>query len=98
MTCPVLPRLALAAAGLTALLALGACGKQGELERPAPLWGAKAKADYEAEQRAIAAAKAAGETANPAVPARTAPVPGTNPGPDASAPQGVLPDPFARPQ
>jgi hypothetical protein len=34
-----------------AALALSACGKQGDLEQPAPLWGAKAKAEYEARQR-----------------------------------------------
>ena len=32
-------------------LGLAACGKQGDLERPAPLWGEKAKADYEAQKR-----------------------------------------------
>ena len=40
----------LIAAGLIAALALAACGKQGELDRPAPLFGAKAKAEYEARQ------------------------------------------------
>jgi hypothetical protein len=38
-------------------LALAACGKQGELDRPAPLFGEKAKAQYEAERRAAARAK-----------------------------------------
>lgn len=40
--------------GVAALIALSAalagCGKQGVLERPAPLFGAKAKAQYEAEK------------------------------------------------
>ena len=40
-------RLALIAA---ALLGLGACGRQGDLERPAPLFGERAKAAYEAER------------------------------------------------
>jgi hypothetical protein len=31
--------------------ALTACGKEGDLERPGPLWGAKAKADWEAAHR-----------------------------------------------
>jgi predicted small lipoprotein YifL len=35
--------------------ALAGCGKMGELERPAPLWGAKEKAKYDAEKRAAAA-------------------------------------------
>ena len=38
----------LAALALTA----AACGKQGALERPAPLWNAQKKAAYEAERRA----------------------------------------------
>ena len=47
-----LPVLALAAAG-----SLSACGRQGALERPAPLFGGKARQQYEANK----AAKAAGE-------------------------------------
>ena len=31
--------------------ALAACGRQSELDRPGPLWGAKAKADWEAAHR-----------------------------------------------
>ena len=45
---------------LLAALALGACGKQGSLDRPAPLLGAKARADY-ARERA-AARRASGES------------------------------------
>jgi hypothetical protein len=41
-----------------ALLALGACAKVGTLDRPAPLFGAKAKAAYNAEKAAAAAEKA----------------------------------------
>ena len=40
--------LTIAALALTA----AACGKQAELERPAPLWNAQKKAAYEAERRA----------------------------------------------
>jgi|GEM_PF-477565 len=44
--------------GLTTVaVALSACGRQGDLERPAPLFGERAKAQYEANK----AAKAAGE-------------------------------------
>jgi hypothetical protein len=39
-------------------LALAGCGKQGTLVRPAPLFGANAKAQYEAEQK-LAAQRAA---------------------------------------
>jgi predicted small lipoprotein YifL len=45
------------AAVLTLGAALAGCGKQGDLERPAPLWGAKAKAEYEAQQRQAAEAR-----------------------------------------
>jgi predicted small lipoprotein YifL len=41
-----------------ALLGLAACGKQGQLDRPAPLFGAKAKAEYEAQRLAAAKAEA----------------------------------------
>ncbi len=40
--------LILAAAAATVTLA--GCGKQGPLERPAPMWGAAAKARYDAEK------------------------------------------------
>ena len=40
-----LAALAMSGAGLSA------CGKQAELERPAPLWNAQKKAAYEAERR-----------------------------------------------
>ena len=48
----------LAAAGL---LMVSACGKQGKLDQPAPLFGAEAKAAYAAKKQAEAdaAAKAA---------------------------------------
>ncbi len=42
---------ALCAAALIAIAApLAACGKQGVLERPAPLFGTRARTDYEAER------------------------------------------------
>jgi hypothetical protein len=37
---------------------LSACGKTGELERPAPMFGSQAKADYDKEKADAAAAKA----------------------------------------
>jgi hypothetical protein len=49
----LIPALALAGGGLAA------CGKTGELERPAPMFGTQAKEDYEAQKTARAAAKAA---------------------------------------
>ena len=47
---------------ITALLlgpTLAGCGMRGELEQPAPLFRAKAKADYEAKKKADADAAAA---------------------------------------
>jgi uncharacterized protein YceK len=41
-----------------ASLALAGCAKVGTLDRPAPLFGEKAKAQYRADQAAAAAAKA----------------------------------------
>ncbi|HZZ36986.1 MAG TPA: hypothetical protein VFE03_14785 [Caulobacteraceae bacterium] len=80
-------------------LSLSACGKQGTLERPAPLWGAK-REQYQAEQRAKAEQQnlKPGESAPPVMPPRSAPMPGAKPDPSQSAPPGVLPDPYARPQ
>ena len=43
----------IALAGLSVILAVASCGKQAELQRPAPMWGAKAKADYAALPAAI---------------------------------------------
>lgn len=79
--------LTLAAVALTAT----ACGKQAELERPAPLWNAQKKAAYDAQRRASSAtanqpARANGtqENMDPASSNRTtraAPLGGTQPDP-----------------
>jgi predicted small lipoprotein YifL len=37
---------------LAAAAALAACGRRGDLEQPPPLFGERAKAEYEAQQRA----------------------------------------------
>jgi hypothetical protein len=50
----VMRTIILALAGLSVIVALASCGKQAELQRPGPLWGAKAKADYAAQKRAQA--------------------------------------------
>ena len=86
-----------------AALALSACGKQSELERAAPMWGAK-RAQYEAQKRAETEAKERenathpGQASAPVMPARSAPIPGAKEDPSGSSPPGVLPDPYARPQ
>jgi hypothetical protein len=51
------PASTFAGLGLAAVLILAGCGRVGVLEQPAPLYGAKAKADYQA-RKAAAAAKA----------------------------------------
>ncbi len=97
---------------LAAAVCLSACGKVGTLDQPAPLYGEKAKAQYQAEKAAAAAAKADKDngppdpirpdrTYNPYAdpgPQRAQPIQGQNPSPSGEAPPGVLPDPFARPQ
>ncbi|HEY2481088.1 MAG TPA: hypothetical protein VGI30_02670 [Caulobacteraceae bacterium] len=50
--------LRIAAMSLLAVLCLCGCAKVGTLDRPAPLFGQKAKADYRAKKAAAAAAKA----------------------------------------
>jgi predicted small lipoprotein YifL len=50
-------RASLLALGAAALV-LAACGRVGPLDQPAPLYGAKAKADYRAKKEKEAAAKA----------------------------------------
>jgi hypothetical protein len=93
--------LALAAFALTA----AACGKQGALERPAPLWDAQKKAAWQAERRAASAqanqpARAGGaqEIRDPASSSRTiraAPLPGTKDpfgGPSAAGFPGATPN------
>lgn len=94
-----------------AALVLACCGRVGPLDQPAPLYGAKAKADYRAKKEAAKAAKdqdepepLAPDTPGPNNPGaapdnlRTDPAPGTRPPPNAPPPPGVLPDPYNRPQ
>jgi hypothetical protein len=52
------PRPLIIALALACAAGLAGCGKTGELERPAPLFGAQAKADYDAQKAEEAAAKA----------------------------------------
>lgn len=95
-----------------AILVLGACGKVGALDQPAPLYGAKAKAEYDARKQASAdkaqAKKDQGEierlptekrydpNADPS-PSRVVPVTGERPAPNAPSAPGVLPDPMNQP-
>lgn len=97
---------------LAAGFALAACGKVGALEQPAPLYGEKAKADYQAKKAAAEAKKQAKRdqdeierlpsggrydpNADPS-PSRALPVVGQPGGPDPTPPPGVLPDPINNP-
>ena len=106
-------RASLLALGVAAL-ALAACGRVGPLDQPAPLYGAKAKADYRAKKAAEAAAKSekdqdkpeplAPDTPgldSPSAPVPTLrenPAPGARQLPNAAPPPAALPDPFNRPQ
>ncbi|MDR3506836.1 MAG: hypothetical protein P4L64_02955 [Caulobacteraceae bacterium] len=103
------PRLLLATLFLTSA-ALGGCGKIGSLEQPAPLYGAKAKADWDAKQRAAAEEKAKkkADNAEPDHPADplppplaqapySTPMPGAGSNPFGRVPQGSLPNPGTTP-
>lgn len=99
-------------AALAATLALGACGKVGALEQPAPLYGAKAKADYNARKQDAAekaqAKKGADDierlptekpydrNADPS-PSRVVPITGERPAPNAPPSPDILPDPMNQP-
>jgi hypothetical protein len=41
-------------AAASVVMALASCGKQADLDRPGPMWGPKARADYAAQKRAQA--------------------------------------------
>ena len=82
--------LIVALAGMALVAALASCGKQADLDRPGPMWGPKAKAEYSAQKRAqaakadnAAAANSVAEPQNPAIepyttttPTPQAPIPG----------------------
>jgi predicted small lipoprotein YifL len=100
----------LAAASLCA--AVAGCGKQGDLDRPGPMWSAQTKAEAAAQKRAQADAAsnatAAGQPIgpqNPAVvpytttaPASVAPIPGERTYPSGTPQQGAMPNPSSAPQ
>ena len=102
--------LVLAAAALAAPLA--ACGKQGDLDRPGPMWSAQTKAEYAAQKRAQADAAsnatAAGKPIGPQSPAvqpytttepiGSAPIPGERTNPSGAPQQGAIPNPGQGPK
>jgi len=95
-------RTALALAFVSSL-GLAACGKLGDLDQPAPLFGAKAKSDYEAHKeeaaraRARAAAQPPPQTDSSTQPLTQAPyaptLPGRNDTMPPQGPPGALPQP-----
>jgi hypothetical protein len=102
----ITPTRAVALAGLAALAAaVAGCGKTGELERPAPLFGQRAQPgagvlNGQAGQdptRPVSTVDPREEINNPA-PSRTVQTPGVAPDPTAPGPQGALPDPYANPR
>jgi len=99
--------LILSLAGLSFVAAVAGCGKQGDLDRPGPIWSAQTKAEAAAQKRAQADAAsnatAAGKTIgpqNPAVvpytttePLSSSPIPGERTNPSGSPQQGAIPNP-----
>jgi hypothetical protein len=74
-------------AGFVLAAALAACGKQGDLERPGPLWGPRARADVATQQRNAAdVASNAAATNTPIPPQNPATQRYTDPGPIQSNP------------
>ena len=98
--------LSLAAASLVA--AVASCGRQGDLERPGPLWSAQSKAEAAAQKRAQADAASNASAANrpigpqnpavtpytPTEPARVAPIPGERTYPSGTPQEGAMPNPM----
>jgi hypothetical protein len=98
--------LAVGAIGLTG------CGRLGGLEQPGPIFGhgkptaagattapgatVQKRAEQPDPNRPVRTVDPRDESATPAPP-RTLPIPGQGPLPNAPAPQGALPDPYANP-
>jgi hypothetical protein len=97
--------LALAAA-ITATLALSACGKVGQLERPGPLFGAERNTTQDADkaQRTAQDPSKPVDTVDPRdrstdpAPPRTLPIQGTSPSPTSLPPPGVIPQVYNNPR
>jgi predicted small lipoprotein YifL len=89
-------------AGAALVLTVAACGKEGDLDRPGPLWGPQSKADYAAAKRAQAdQASNATASGQPGQPPKTGPGsnPYADPGPISQSPiPGEKPNPSGAPQ
>jgi hypothetical protein len=95
----------IALVALAGAVALGGCGKMGELERPGPAWNkSSSTSGADSAQRRAQDPDTAPDTIDPRdrttdpAPPRTLPLVGTGQDPFAAPPQGSLPDPYNRPQ
>lgn len=107
---PLIRPLILSLAAASLVSAVAACGKQGDLDRPGPIWSAKDKADAAAQKRAQADAASNATAANrpigpqnPAVtpytttePARVTPIPGERTYPSGTPQEGAMPNPMGQ--
>ena len=99
-------------AGLVGVLGLAACGKQGQLERPGPIFGSKraqreaaARANSETATTSSATSQTNGDYSQPSdgakdpalAPIRSNPPLGMPSSPFGSQSGGVIPDPLADP-
>jgi hypothetical protein len=89
------------ALSVLAALALTGCGKLGDLERPAPMFGrapsGQSATDARDPSRSVKTIDPRDESTSTAPP-RTMPLDSAPPSPNDIPPQGALPDPYARPQ
>ena len=89
--------------GMVAAGLLAGCGKMGDLERPSPMFRKESSTDGSDTAKRHASDHDIGpntqdprdRNSDPA-PARSIPIEGQAPDPFAVAPQGALPDPYAR--
>jgi hypothetical protein len=98
----LIPARALTLASLAvAAVAVAGCGKTGELQRPAPLFGHPAAGAQGQQGREPSRPVDTVDPRNAAItpaPPRTNPLEGTSPDPTASGPPTALPDPYANPR
>jgi hypothetical protein len=107
MSRPIAVRTVFVAALIASAATLGACGRAGPLARPEPMFGrAKTNVPPAGEENRrgenpadpVADVDMRDSQDNSPVPPRVDPIRGQGPDPTAVAPQGVLPNPYARPQ
>ena len=109
---PLIRPLVLCFAAASLVGAVAACGRQGDLERPGPMWSAQTKAEAAAQKRAQADAASNAAAANQPIgpqnpatvpytttaPASVVPIPGERTYPSGTPQQGAMPNPSSAPQ